>query len=186
MAQTFQSTLPRRERPSRLILSTLLSKFQSTLPRRERPKRREANAMSKAISIHAPAKGATLNHHGDCAVHRYFNPRSREGSDPIQPLTTLLRNGISIHAPAKGATLQILHICTAPENFNPRSREGSDPLYCFCSGCERVDFNPRSREGSDPQAHSRCLPHPAISIHAPAKGATQQYFTNPQIYIVKH
>ena len=73
--------------------------------------------MSKAISIHAPAKGATLNHHGDCAVHRYFNPRSREGSDPIQPLTTLLRNGISIHAPAKGATLERVESCMRPDLF---------------------------------------------------------------------
>ena len=33
----------------------------------------------------------------------YFNPRSREGSDPRQPGHPR-RAGISIHAPVKGAT----------------------------------------------------------------------------------
>ena len=54
--------------------------------------------------------------------------------------------------------------------FNPRSREGSDPLCNFaCS--DRVNFNPRSREGSDGGGRM-VAPLDAISIHAPAKGAT--------------
>ena len=55
------------------------------------------------ISIHAPARGATIR---DTAVLRpcqYFNPRSREGND-----YNFTRKGniygISIHAPARGAT----------------------------------------------------------------------------------
>ena len=79
-------------------------------------------------------------------------------------------------------------------NFNPRSREGSDgKLDLFYGGCgifqstlprgERpawdgipvdtmMDFNPRSREGSD-DSKTENLPHEPISIHAPARGATQ-------------
>ena len=56
---------------------------------------------------------------------RYFNPRSREGSD---------------HGHISRLTGRI--------NFNPRSREGSD--YAGLSGCYGLcNFNPRSREGSD-------------------------------------
>ena len=55
------------------------------------------------ISIHAPAKGATLEEFSDSPVLGDFNPRSREGSDRPFPATG-----------------------TFPHHFNPRSREGSD------------------------------------------------------------
>ncbi len=77
------------------------------------------------ISIHAPAKGATLSaiSAGACAI--YFNPRSREGSDKVTSFPAY-----------------------SPSNFNPRSREGSDRvLRITCLTDEH--FNPRSREGSD-------------------------------------
>ena len=99
----FQSTLPRRERPTIDPKQyTLLNfnprsregsdnrpeynqskhyKFQSTLPRRERQ-----------------TSSASGNHGAD------FNPRSREGSDPLM-LRYYRLYQISIHAPAKGATL---------------------------------------------------------------------------------
>ena len=77
----FQSTLPRRERRDGLVSSLpalissplprrerlkldksrpMLRKFQSTLPRRERPLKDEDDIFSDIISIHAPAKGATI------------------------------------------------------------------------------------------------------------------------------
>ena len=65
---------------------------------------------SQSISIHAPAKGATIRILWNLFQGRYFNPRSREGSD-LQAVT----------AEVSGA------------DFNPRSREGSDshrPLSC--------------------------------------------------------
>ena len=100
----FQSTLPRRERPQRrrckgvssyfnprsregsdemwCRFRTLTAVFQSTLPRRERhPPTIKPYLPSVLISIHAPAKGATVE-------DEYIN----------------FRLGISIHAPAKGAT----------------------------------------------------------------------------------
>ena len=77
---------------------------------------------------------------------RYFNPRSREGSD-----RTLLLNNfdiiISIHAPAKGATAGRI-IKVAPDGFQstlPRRERHYIPL---AHGYKK-DFNPRSREGSD-------------------------------------
>ena len=82
-----------------------------------------------------------------CAA-RYFNPRSREGSD-------LLRGRVESHL----------------VDFNPRSREGSDrPTRLLTTG--QTYFNPRSREGSDPAGRIRCQDQHVISIHAPVKGAT--------------
>ena len=99
------------------------------------------------ISIHAPAKGATVLSHLLTQLLQDFNPRSREGSDPSPPSCTFLpshfnprsREGsdarqqqaitraiISIHAPAKGATKKLRRREKAESDFNPRSREGSD------------------------------------------------------------
>ena len=64
--------------------------------------------------------------------------------------------------------------------FNPRSREGSD-----ADSKQRytrlVDFNPRSREGSDADRLLYRLEQLGISIHAPAKGATElDIFKGPE------
>ena len=56
------------------------------------------------ISIHAPAKGATRSVKGRCCSVPDFNPRSREGSDPVDVGDYVIAH-ISIHAPAKGATI---------------------------------------------------------------------------------
>ena len=54
----FQSTLPRGERPHHVQTRPYIRRFQSTLPRGER----------RSLSCSPQS-------------HRYFNPRSREGSD---------------------------------------------------------------------------------------------------------
>ena len=62
-----------------------------------------ANLPTHAISIHAPAWGATnLLKKDDCEC-RNFNPRSRVGSD-VDTKTLAGIKQISIHAPAWGAT----------------------------------------------------------------------------------
>ena len=145
----FQSTLPRRERPASSAFVPLLANFN--------PRSREGSDISMflycaiaGISIHAPAKGATPFSFAQSFNSSYFNPRSREGSD----------------GGAQGFYL-------APQNFNPRSREGSDFLQCANCLCN-VDFNPRSREGSDLYGQGKTMAL-TISIHAPAKGATEKY-----------
>ena len=121
---------------------------------------------------------------------RYFNPRSREGSDPTA-VFLLHFPSISIHAPARGATVQVIisaleesfqstlprgerpistTVARGNRYFNPRSREGSDGGWS-CSGSGIWNFNPRSREGSD-ILYSRVIKTSSISIHAPARGAT--------------
>ena len=143
------------------------------------------------ISIHAPAKGATIMGFKRAIDSPYFNPRSREGSDynsrycycvanisihapakgaTVPHLSEHYRIAISIHAPAKGATpcryrRSAVHAgfqSTLPRRERRRSGAGN---------CQRWDFNPRSREGSDAKA-GLVYTTSGISIHAPAKGAT--------------
>ena len=146
MRRSFQSTLPRRERPR--------SQHKDAAYRNFNPRSREGSDglvkcgfISINISIHAPAKGATI---------RLCN------ENDIKP--------ISIHAPAKGATASAQQRQSSRQYFNPRSREGSDPfrLHPLSQG---FYFNPRSREGSDWRT-LRMHSGSSISIHAPAKGAT--------------
>ena len=56
----FQSTLPRGERPAVAYLANSSALFQSTLPRGERLHLPESAVLLLPISIHAPARGATL------------------------------------------------------------------------------------------------------------------------------
>ena len=120
----FQSTLPRGERLHSYQSRKVISVFQSTLPRGER---------------------LLIPPHLQLLV--YFNPRSREWSDPgelafppavyisihspARGATTNKELGnairkISIHAPARGATRKCNYNSKIHQNFNPRSREGSD------------------------------------------------------------
>ena len=73
------------------------------LPWRERFHPPAEAGKSIPISIHAPAKGATIEGRFINSNQLDFNPRSREGSD----------------RPGKSEKRGLLY-------FNPRSREGSD------------------------------------------------------------
>ena len=84
-AERFQSTLPRRERLGSAVPAVTVDVFQSTLPRRERPHHIRP-ASTAGISIHAPAKGATIGRVEKEVRKANFNPRSREGSDKSVPL----------------------------------------------------------------------------------------------------
>ena len=156
-------------------------RFQSTLPRRERQSSLTEFSCVLMISIHAPAKGATIS----C------------------PSKVLFCN-ISIHAPAKGAT--IVPVIQSNPNTFQSTLPRRERRICYLLHCRRSDFNPRSREGSDlsqskqsiqrylfqstlPRRERRswmrsqirvCI----ISIHAPAKGATQIIWNYWKIYSI--
>ena len=84
---------------------------------------------------------------------RYFNPRSREGSD-YNCIAVCYLSSISIHAPAKGATLFPFNRATeaAPISIHAPAKGATSP-----SVLERIENG--------------------ISIHAPAKGATLDMVT---------
>ena len=143
----FQSTLPQRERlrwsdkndryeyfnprsregsdGCEACVARASGKFQSTLPRRERLSPFFPTPVAITISIHAPAKGATMK-------------LSIMAAD----------KEISIHAPAKGATIYTVcnkRICCKFQSTLPRRER-----RCMQTPeQEPMNFNPRSREGSD-------------------------------------
>ena len=145
-ADVFQSTLPRRERLKQQAQGIEQMLFQSTLPRRERrsagkrtqrrlsyfnPRSREGSDRlylwiqhRRAISIHAPAKGATIMEMPCLRLHRHFNPRSREGSDPV-PSLSRLDYPFQSTLPRRERPLES-STARSSFDFNPRSREGSD------------------------------------------------------------
>ena len=144
--------------------------FQSTPPREGRPLEPASKPRAAHVSIHAPARGATL--------------AARQRSSELAV--------VSIHAPARGATRRwrisdVLDAC-----FNPRPARGatrcaraSDRQMLFQStpprggrlgsrrsqrACTRR-FNPRPRaRGDRARPYGRATDQ--VSIHAPARGAT--------------
>ena len=84
------------------------------------------------------------------AVESYFNPRSRTGSD-------------------RGAVLCIV----PPDYFNPRSRTGSDVVVNIIVAIGDV-FQSTLPHGERPSDGCKVGLIAAISIHAPARGATKE------------
>ena len=145
---SFQSTLPRRERRHCQLFDYYHYQFQSTLPRRERRLTADDPQVCNVISIHAPAKGATLLRDRLFRRMPLFQSTLPRRERPAVTMLAEAAEGISIHAPAKGATATpVFSRDWMTRNFNPRSREGSDKNALY------------------PQFM-------VISIHAPAKGAT--------------
>ena len=101
---TFQSTLPRGERPPDAYTKlTDPSAFQSTLPRGERRGRQTL-------------RGGRMI---------YFNPRSHEGSDPMSPKMSPKCRHFNPRSHEGSDSCTSRSPCTG-SHFNPRSHEGSD------------------------------------------------------------
>ena len=127
--------------------------------------------MSLSISIHAPARGATWVQARRRWHRPDFNPRSRTGSDSgYQKLWNCW--DISIHAPARGATNR--HQCRQFPSiyFNPRSRTGSDVGQGW-HVLPPTKFQSTLPHGERPNSLIRSSYLGLISIHAPARGATE-------------
>ncbi len=143
--QSFQSTLPRRERPILDVQQPARHDFN--------PRSREGSddygdetSAVKFISIHAPAKGATYRLAARRKADRHFNPRSREGSDGGATVKYTRYCGISIHAPAKEVKFQ----STLPRyRFQSTLPRRERRLCAVYAEFLQIHFNPRSREGSD-------------------------------------
>ena len=99
---TFQSTLPRGERPKQAASCLLQPVFQSTLPRGER--RFCLKSALRPYDFNPRSREGSDFYWFTIIQHMYnFNPRSREGSDALHFVLRHMIH-ISIHAPARGAT----------------------------------------------------------------------------------
>ena len=127
------------------------------------------NKSIEVISIHAPAKGATLRGQYDAGNRIYFNPRSREGSDWIGPTQGQLDPVFQSTLPrrerrslASALLVAVIFQSTLPRRERRGCGATSNMTRKFQSTLPRRerrifyglwmlqnDFNPRSREGSD-------------------------------------
>ena len=144
----FRSALPRRERLGSCRSGSSVTPFRSALPRRERRHDAGADEADGAVSIRAPAQGATRVEAEGVVIFSVSIRAPAQGAT-AQPGVGNCVGVVSIRAPAQGAT-RLSGSCRIP----------------------RRRFDPRSRAGSDVAAHPLDLLPPVVSIRAPAQGAT--------------
>ena len=124
----------------------------------------------RSVSIHAPAWGATDSRLISRRLNLRFNSRARMGRDH-QCRGHGSGDIVSIHAPAWGAAASMAFMLkskvfqfTRPHGARPRRPWRNDIAF---------GFNSRARMGRD--AAWVAVPRfPAVSIHAPAWGATSR------------
>ena len=166
--------------------------FQSTRPRGARREYLRIRGNRSRVSIHAPARGATRCRRVPRAPPSFQSTRPRgarlfagvngpsarmfqstrpRGARRILRAPATGSRAVSIHAPARGATMPGLFDALEVACFNPRAREGRDSPRVALS-TSATCFNPRAREGRDPEVVDVLQAVPLVSIHAPARGAT--------------
>ena len=124
----------------------------------------------RGISIHAPARGATIASSPLSSGLIRFQSTLPRGERLFPTFFDTSVRIISIHAPARGATYKMA--CSVSLNvFQSTLPRGERPDYATTITVDQ-DFNPRSREGSD-RYFTNKDGQTEISIHAPARGATQ-------------
>ena len=145
----------------------LLAEFQSTRPRGARPLKHLNRLLPKMFQSTRP-RGARLRKSSAILNFRGFNPRAREGRDRIIWYRPAMFT-VSIHAPARGATMVAVKSKTGQvfQSTRPRGARHSIRRSGSMSAC----FNPRAREGRDVTGED-CRRRVVVSIHAPARGAT--------------
>ena len=194
----FQSTLPRGERRSSLKMSIRASCFN---PRSRAGSDAALNATDNTIkvSIHAPARGATVSLFrmdkcsGNVSIHApargatirdicrrrcgtfSFNPRSRAGSDILVKHRLVTVPRVSIHAPARGATRRTRTLCADPR-FQSTLPRGERLLSVSPPG-----FPVRSFQSTLPRGERRskrvAMYHPSSSFNPRSRAGSdiQEY-----------
>ena len=146
--------------------------FQSTHPRGVRLNIKLFGIPTRWISIHAPARGATVILPGIFApaclfqsthprgvrqkqlpplkvCHKNFNPRTREGCDIFNISMVANINDISIHTPARGATPPVSSVVSLLLVISIHAPAKGATLAIKRTTTFWNNFNPRTREGCD-------------------------------------
>jgi len=146
---TFQSTRPRGARHEQLDDRGRVALFQSTRPRGARRWR--------------------CCYGSSCSCR--FNPRARAGRDPLtlKPRCVM----VMFQSTRPRGARPIIGWLRNPDDssFNPRARAGRDTLPAI-KVLPVACFNPRARAGRDHILRHTAIDSFAVSIHAPARGAT--------------
>ena len=149
-AGKFQFTPPREGRPILNMYRVLHIRFQFTPPREGRlPLLLLCFRLIRKVSIHAPARGATLcpMPRSDGVILFQFTPPREGRHAPV--ITNNQTFIVSIHAPARGAT------------GTRNSREDA----------QEVSIHAPTR-GATPYSSFLYNSRTSVSIHAPTRGAT--------------
>ena len=149
----FQFTRPRGARPSTPDTTSDAGRFNSRARegRDERSQRRHGGVFE--VSIHAPARGATLRDSPrtrKMASFQFTRPRGAR-RNVLSVRNTIRR--VSIHAPARGATTLVMtSFSSSPFQFTrPRGARPTAPIATSFASA-------------------------SVSIHAPARGATDMVY----------
>ena len=170
---TFQSTPPARGATELVAWGAGDASRFNPRPRTGGDSLHDRSVCVVAVSIHAPARGATRHDrlHDQRQLRVSIHAPARGATrDPV--IAGAPDGTVSIHAPARGATRRSAGWRRSPCSFNPRPRTGGDAPSGYDPGGPS-SFNPRPRTGATrPDRHADRAR--GVSIHAPARGATRQ------------
>ena len=149
--------------------------FQSTRPRGARPLN-AADAMStdSHVSIHAPARGATQASGEVVAIVEFQSTRPR-GARPAVPIH---RRGVVMFQSTRPRGARPVSTALTVVNammFQSTRPRGARRNLGSLVGDALLCFNPRARAGRDEILDSYDVEHCHVSIHAPARGATEHW-----------
>ena len=134
----------------------------------------------KAVSIHAPAWGATWSGSSGLRAGRGFQSTRPRGARRLIPGPASAAGRVSIHAPAWGATRQACRKERLARVSIHAPAWGATRSPCWPSPASG-SFNPRARVGRDLTGGTAFSDGPMVSIHAPAWGATS---TSSELWLV--
>ena len=148
----------------------LVKKFQSTLPRGERPKRRTARHGGKLFQSTLPRGerrevGNTL-----ISISRFQSTLPRGERRCSRSAVEVARFGFQSTLPRGERRIACCNLLRS-FYFNPRSREGSDTGWNTHSSADSI-FQSTLPRGERHSTYILLLSKNTISIHAPARGAT--------------
>ena len=148
--------------------SSTFGSFQSTLPRGERPCKNDLHSEHLYFNPRS-CEGSDFCRLNNDFQFVNFNPRSREGSDAV-PLISSLHSPNFNPRSREGSDMLLRHFSNQRLRFQSTLPRGERRVQTGHWWSEMY-FNPRSREGSDIGGALSGLWN-GISIHAPARGAT--------------
>ena len=189
----FQSTPPHGGRPCaarELVEATGFNPRPRTGG--DRTQSHDGVTFTRVVSIHAPARGATMwviapadgarfqstpPHGGRRICGGLRRPRATFQSTPPHGGRQVVEGGldrareVSIHAPARGATRRHGHVWMTG-GFQSTPPHGGRRRRRSIRFRDRQSFNPRPRTGGDQYKPFKKAVKSLVSIHAPARGAT--------------
>ncbi len=151
---------------------------------------RAENVLPDPVSIHAPARGATIVALSNAISYRLFQSTRPRGARPMARAENVLPDPVSIHAPARGATIVALSnaisyrlfqstrprgarrvkldlgLCRAPVSIHAPARGATNGILSRQVG--DCGFNPRARAGRDTRRFGTAFPEGSFNPRARA------------------